>query len=294
VHWIINNPTYVGKIRWRDKVFEGVHEPLVDEFTFAKAQAIMRERGEHAKRRGNASDFVLSGLLRCGKCGKAYIGMSANGNGGRYRYYACTGRQKYGPKACDGERLPRDKVEQAVLHQLVSLYRDEQLIGDALAKATAAAEKRRPEFEQRLASISAEIARTEQSLERYYEAFEQGKLSPERCEDRLARLRTRLDDVQAQQAELELEAPHAANSAPTAADVAEVANLIEAVLADANPQETKPLLHLLIDELRVNSRAEILPTYRLVTPTVCAMSEKVERAGIEPATSALQRRRSPS
>ncbi len=89
VHWIINNATYAGKIRWRDKVFDGAHEPLVDEFTFAKAQAIMRE---HAKRRGNASDFLLSGLLRCGKCSKAYIGMSANGNGGRYHYYACIGR----------------------------------------------------------------------------------------------------------------------------------------------------------------------------------------------------------
>jgi site-specific DNA recombinase len=77
-------PTYVGKIRWRDKVFDGVHEPIVDEFTFAKAQAILAERGEHARRRGNASDFILPGLLRCGKCGKAYIGISANGNGGRH------------------------------------------------------------------------------------------------------------------------------------------------------------------------------------------------------------------
>jgi site-specific DNA recombinase len=288
VHWIINNPTYVGKIRWHERVFDGVHEPLVDEFTFAKAQAIMRERGEHAKRRGNASDFVLSGLLRCGRCGKAYIGMSANGNGGRYHYYACSGRQKYGPKACDGERLPRDKVEQAVVHQLISLYRDEQLIGDALAKANAAAEKRRPEFEQRLASVGAEIARAERALERYYEAFERGKLSPERCEDRLTRLQSRLDDLHAQQAELELEAPHAANSAPTVADLAEVADLVEEVIAEADPQKTKPLLQLLIDGLRVNSRAEILPTYRLVTPAVCAMSEKVGRAGIEPATLGLK------
>jgi hypothetical protein len=28
-----------------------------------------------------------------------------------------------------------------------------------------------------------------------------------------------------------------------------------------------------LDELRVNGRAEILPAYRRVTPTVCAMSE---------------------
>ena len=45
---------------------------------------------------------------------------------------------------------------------------------------------------------------------------------------------------------------------------------------------------MLIEELRVNGRAEILPTYRLVTPVACAMSEKVGRAGIEPATLGLK------
>jgi site-specific DNA recombinase len=288
VHWIVTNPTYVGKIRWRDKVFDGIHEPLIDEFTFAKAQAIMRERGDHAKRRGNASDFILSGLLRCGKCGKSYIGMSANGNGGRYHYYACSGRQKYGPKACDGERLPRERVEQAVIHQLASLYRDEHVIGDVLARANADAEKWRPEFEQRLASIGAEITRAEQALDRYYEAFEQGKLSPERCEERLTRLQARLDDLRAQEAELSIQAPHEAAQAATPADLAEIADVLETVCAEGDPRKAKALLNLLIDELRVNSRAEILPTYRLVTPAVCAMSEKVGRAGIEPATLGLK------
>jgi hypothetical protein len=91
--------------------------------------------------------------------------MSANGNGGRCHYYACSGRQKYGPKACDGERLPREKTETAVIDQLAALYRDEQVISGAFAKANAEAETRRPEFEQRLASISAEITRAEQALE---------------------------------------------------------------------------------------------------------------------------------
>jgi site-specific DNA recombinase len=268
--------------------------PLVDEFTFAQAQAILRERGEHAKRRGNPSDFLLSGLLRCGRCGKAYIGMSANGNGGRYHYYACTGRQKYGPKACTGERLPREKLEQAVLRQLADVYRNEQLIRNALAKATAEEERRRPEIEQRLASISAEISRAEQALERYYEAFERGKLSPERCEQRLARLQTRLDDLRGQEAEVSLQAPDEAAQAPTAAELALLADQLETVIAEADPQKAKALLRLLIEELRVNGRREILPTYRLVTPAVCAMSEKVERTGIEPVTSGLQSRRSPS
>jgi site-specific DNA recombinase len=37
VHWIISNPTYAGRIRWRDRLFDGVHEPLVDEVTFQRA-----------------------------------------------------------------------------------------------------------------------------------------------------------------------------------------------------------------------------------------------------------------
>jgi site-specific DNA recombinase len=144
VHWIISNPTYAGKIRWRDHVFDGVHEPLVDELTFKRAQAILRERGEHAKRRGNPSDFLLSSVVRCGHCGKAYIGMSARGNGGRYHYYACTGRQKYGPKACRNDRLPREKLEQAVLAQLAAVYRDSDLIEQALSRAREQAERNRP------------------------------------------------------------------------------------------------------------------------------------------------------
>ena len=61
---------------------------------------------------------------------------------------------------------------------------------------------------------------------------------------------------------------------PTAADLAAVADHLEHVIAEADPQRAKALLRLLIKELHVNSRAEIKPTYRLVRPMVCAMSEK--------------------
>jgi site-specific DNA recombinase len=288
VHFLLTNPTYLGRIRWRDQVFDGIHEPLVDELTFARAQAILRERGDDlSRRRGNPSDFLLSGLVRCGHCGKAYVGMSARGNGGTYHYYACSGRQKYGPKACRGERLPRHKLEQAVLDELAGLYRDGELISEALAAALAEAEQQRPEIEQRLASIGAEITRAEQALERYYEAFEQGKLSPERCEARLTRLQGRLDDLRAQQAELAPAIRDEAIHAPTAAELATVADQLDKLLTEAEPQKTKALLRLLIQELRVNGRAEILPIYRVVNPAVCATSEKVGRAGIEPSTLGL-------
>ena len=161
-------------------------------------------------------------------------------------------------------------------------------MAEALAQAEREAERNRPEIEQRLASIGAEIARAEQALERYFEAFEQGRLSPERCDERLTRLQARLEDLGAQQAELSLSTPHEAGHGPTPADLAAVADQLEHLLAEGKPEKTKALLRLLIQELRVDGRARIQPTYRLPTPEVCATSEKVERTGIEPVTSGLQ------
>jgi hypothetical protein len=51
---------------------------------------------------------------------------------------------------------------------------------------------------------------------------------------------------------------------------------------------------MLIANLRVNSHNEILPTYRVGAPAVCAQTSSVELEGLEPSTFALPARRSPS
>jgi len=121
-------------------------------------------------------------------------------------------------------------------------------------------------------------------------AGEQGRLSPERCEQRVVRLNARLDDLRAQQAELADNGADEAAHAPTAADLAATADQLEGVIAQGEPEQTKALLRILIAELRVNGRHDIQPTYRVLTPDrlltagVCATSGKVETAGIEPAS----------
>ena len=52
--------------------------------------------------------------------------------------------------------------------------------------------------------------------------------------------------------------------------LAAVAEELQRVLAESEPLKAKALLRLLIAELKVNGRSEILPTYRVVTRAVCA------------------------
>jgi site-specific DNA recombinase len=95
---ILGNAAYRGLIPWNGSLFEGLREPLVDQELFEKAQQILRRRGEDASlRRGNPTEFLLSGLVRCDRCGRAYVGTSAHGRYSRYTYYACSTRYKYGP-----------------------------------------------------------------------------------------------------------------------------------------------------------------------------------------------------
>jgi site-specific DNA recombinase len=133
--------------------------------------------------------------MRCGRCKRAYIGMSAKGNGGVYHYYACSGRQKLGRKACDGERLNRDKLEAAVLNQLAGLYRDGDVIADALHRAYTKQRADRPALEEQRRTVVEEIRRGERALDRYYQAFETGDLEPGQFKTRLAGLEAKLDTL---------------------------------------------------------------------------------------------------
>ena len=288
VQLILENEAYLGCVIWRRQSLPGLHEPLIDDVAFHRARRLLRERGEDmALRRTNATDYLLSGLLRCGRCRRAYVGMSARGNGGTYHYYACTGRQKLGRAGCDGERIPRDKLEAAVLRQLATLYRDGGLIRRAIDEAAANEQADRPHLEERRRSLAEEIRRAERALDRYYQAFETGDLDSGRFQTRVSALDTRLDTLREQDAELAQQLAPEADTAPDSADLEAVADQLERTIAEADPRQAKALLRLLIKDLRVNGRSEILPTYRISTPEVCALPSSVGGTGLEPARPAF-------
>ena len=82
-----------------------------------------------------------------------------------------------------------------------------------------------------------------------------------------------------------------APTAPDSAELSAVTQHLDHIIAGGDPKQAKALLRLLIAELRVNSPSQILPTYR---PSVCAPTSSVELVGLEPTTSAMPWRRSPS
>lgn len=279
VLWILRNPVYVGKVAFRGKVHPGRHEAIVDQQTFDAVQAILAERGEsQALKRAHPSDYMLSGVLRCGRCRKSYVGTAAHGRKNRYRYYICSTRYRYGTDVCDGDRLPMELLEDVVVEQMTHVFGDTALVGEALALSRAEEAGAAEESARRLASIQHQLAGARRSLDRYFGAFEQGIMSAVDCRERVDGLRDRIEALEAEERAIAEGSRESLSPAATADDVAEWARDLRLLFESATPQQKKALIRLLVKELRVMSRSEIRPTYKLPA-LVRAPEGQVDLAG---------------
>ncbi|MBF8376838.1 recombinase family protein [Alicyclobacillus mali] len=109
---------YRRSIRPREEWVKMEIPIIIDEETFRKAQV----RFINARRRNPGSAkfmFLLSGLIRCGHCGKTWHGLSQNRRGKRVMYYVCTMKNP-GPRKgsnqpkCDTRFIPIDKIDEPV------------------------------------------------------------------------------------------------------------------------------------------------------------------------------------
>jgi hypothetical protein len=127
-----------------------------------------------------------------------------------------------------------------------------------------------PLHEQQLAGTRADIQNLERKIYRYLQAFEDAKLDPDICQQRIERHHTRLQALRDQEADLAQTLVTHADTQPDTASLAAIADQLDQLIATANPEQAKELLRLLIKDIRVHDQHKIIPTYR-VPPAVRTM-----------------------
>jgi site-specific DNA recombinase len=221
-------------------------------------------RGEdYSKRRSNPTDYLLGGLLKCGRCGKRYGGTAAHGKRQRYRYYTCLSRQRSGAHGCDADRLPAEILDNSILDALVETYTNTEIISEALHEARVQADSERPMLAGELAKVEAEIRKTEDARERYFLAFESGAMSEHECGTRVRTLAEKLTELQCRASELRESTASEPYSLPTDEELAALGSQIRDRLENGTPQERKGLIQSLLADVVVERRDEIYPSFRV-------------------------------
>ncbi len=166
---LLQNPYYVGVVRYAGVEYQGRHEHLIDQSTFAKAKAVLVAHN-HATEKDRKHHHYLKGSLYCGRCGSRMSLIQAKGNGGKYPYFFCIGRMK--GTGCEQPYVPVDLIETAVerVYGEVRLPREQterirEKLNHALAGMQKQAEAEATRQRQRLAKLTEE---REKLLHAYY------------------------------------------------------------------------------------------------------------------------------
>lgn len=185
---MLNNPVYIGKIRWgyrkvkktvtpdgRKKklrepakngeyiIVDGLHEPIISEETFRMAQELISENNPAPTKYKNALVNPFAGLLYCAKCGHA---MSYRPPVGRQAdaYVGCN------TAGCKCVAAPFKYVEERVLKVLNSWASDYTVDKVQIEQA----EQKNTEIKNAISEAQKSIIVYQSQLDKVYDFFERG------------------------------------------------------------------------------------------------------------------------
>jgi site-specific DNA recombinase len=124
LHRLLRHPYYVGIVRYQGVLYEGKHEPLVDNETWQRVQELMTAKYLTGERHRDYPHY-LKGSIYCGQCGSRLIVCHAKGRGGIYPYFICLGRQQKRTD-CQLRALRIEKVEDSIAQHYATVQLSEQ------------------------------------------------------------------------------------------------------------------------------------------------------------------------
>jgi len=285
---ILHNETYTGALIWGRKRTNRTHdEPvilrtenawsaIIDKPTFTKAQSMLSARAPRVVHpRAVDSAYLLSSLIRCGKCGAAMVGHRS---GHRYQYYMCGNARRKGREVCQSPNLPREKVERFIIDRIKDYVLTEEnleeltrLTNDELALSSA-------EVRERLTLLEAQIADVNNRLSKLYEVLETGEFHSEELAPRIRALLQRKEELQRSKYETEEAIHYKTIDIVDPETVGSYVNDLRDLLERAPVIEQRSLLKSFVDRIEVcDSEVNVYYTIPLPPPDLAA-----EKVGVIP------------
>ena len=94
------------------------------------------------------------------------------------------------------------RLDSAILESLLCTLHDQLLLDEAVEEYLAHSRAAKPNTREQAAAVQAEVRRTEEALDRYFNAFETGKMNEDLCRPRIEALAEKLRGLQSRHAEL--------------------------------------------------------------------------------------------
>ncbi|MGN7384096.1 recombinase family protein [Paenibacillus sp. SAFN-117] len=264
---ILNNPTYIGKIRynqvenWSEKrrkgknddfiLTNGIHEPIITKEQWDRVHSKIKKRSYKPAR--SYTPYLLSGILKCPVCGHGMVPARSKGNSGsQYRYYACGQFHNKGKSICRSNMIKAEYAEQQVmdeLHRIIAkpyiLKKLVERINQQRANAELPLLDEKKAIENQIAKVQRKLKSLKEKIMIDPELAELFKPDLLATQSELNSLQERLDDITSQEAQYD-------NKPVDFDSLHTLLTKVQDALQHADREEQKLLLQLLIQSIHIS------------------------------------------
>ncbi len=201
INKIAKNKTITGTLSYnKDKKFgfehvyiEDNHIKIIDKKDFNKAQKIMDERA--TKKLKINSQYLLSGIIKCG-CGSPMTGHTGTSkNGTKHHYYCCL--RKIKTKTCAQVNYRRDFIDEKVLKAFQKEILNKSIIRGMVETAVSGITNKKNELETQINTYKKQLLQTKNKYNKLMNILESSNdISYEDLAPRIKEHKKNIDELQ--------------------------------------------------------------------------------------------------
>lgn len=253
IKYLLRNKTYCGYLRSKNEWFKGLHDAIIDDDTFNKAQDILDENKrkfvESGKKIGMPTQSTnLGGLLHCSHCGSKYAKVTSGTK--KYGYhlnYTCYSRCKkvkhmIKDPNCKNMNYRVETLDEIVFSEIRKLAIDPEYL-KVLRK-----ESDKISGQEQLQSIQEEIKSIDAQLSRFMDLYGLGNYTIEQLDAKTKPLSERKLKLLNEITKLKEE-----SKVMTDKEVLKIVASFEEVLAKGDLEDRRSVIEALIDRIDIDN-----------------------------------------
>ena len=184
---ILQNIFYIGLMKYKEEIFEGIHKPLISKKLFDRVQEILKQRGRSQEIKKH--NFVFLGLMRCASCGASITAEIQK----CHNYYRCTKKKGF----CQEKHYLR---EENLIGQIKNFLQKVSLSSQDTEKVLAELEKdelrAKEQAKATVQNLKDELLQIEKQLEKLMDVYLAEVISTEEYTARKQKILTRKLELQ--------------------------------------------------------------------------------------------------
>ncbi|GAG61458.1 unnamed protein product [marine sediment metagenome] len=217
VYYILKNETYTGTLVWNktsksqgrkiandpEKVLriKNNHPSIIDKKTFNKVQKLLQKRSPKVTHpRTISSNYLLSGILFCGKCNVKMVGCSAKSS--TAFYYACQNHRNRGNDICNVKPINKEKIEGFIVDRIKINILTEKNLKELVMLSNEETKTGKEQYNQDIEMIDKQLDGFTKRLSKLYDILETRELDLKDLAPRIKKLKSLIDDLLEKRSEL--------------------------------------------------------------------------------------------